>query len=217
VSVIALALGFVLLQAAAATPAPSTPTPTPTPRRATAGPRTLQDVARDLKLGGGKGKGTIGTISAGPSTQSAAPAATPEAAAGAAPTPEPEAASTASVRVTNVTNDGVVDPSGGVRVNGTVKNGGFKAACNVVITVKIMDSRGIYLASGQTAPDTAVIPPGEVVSFRTIVQAPPGVRGARTNPDRKDTTDGSTTMAGDWKLLGGTEASVANASEDCIK
>ena len=60
-----------------------------------------------------------------------------------------------------------------------------------------------------------MIPPGAVVSFRTIVQAPPGVRGARVNPDRRDVTDGSTSMAGDWKLLGGTEATVASATEDC--
>jgi len=207
-----LALGLILLQAAAATPSPA-PTPTPSPRPSVAGPRTLQDVARERKLAGAqKGKGSLVTISGGPSTQSPAPAGTPEAAAAA--TPEVEV-STASVRVTEVRNDGVVDPTGGVRVNGTVRNGGFKAACNVVITVRIMDSKGIYLASGQAGPDTAVVPPGAVVSFHTIVQAPPGVRGARLDPDRRDVTGGSTTMAGDWKLLGGTEATVANASEDC--
>lgn len=209
-----LALGLVLLQAAAATPSPA-PTPTPSPRPSVAGPRTLQDVARERKLAGAqKGKGSLVTISGGPSTETPAPAGTPE--AGAAPSATPEAeASTASVRVTEVRNDGVVDTTGGVRVNGTVRNGGIKAACNVVITVRIMDNKGIYLASGQAGPDTAVIPPGAVVSFHTIVQAPPGVRGARVDPDRRDVTDGSTTMAGDWKLLGGTEATVANASEDC--
>ncbi len=211
-----LALSLVLMQAAAATPAAEpTPTPTPTPRPAFAGPRTLQDVARERRLSGAtKGKGSIGTVSAGASTASPAPKGTPE--AGAAPEPEP-AVSTASVRVSTVSNDGIVDAAGGVRVNGTVRNGGFKSACSVVIAVKILDSRGLYLASGQATPDVTVIPPGDIVSFHTIVQAPPGVRGARTNPDRKDTTDGSTTMGGDWKLLGGTEASVANASEDCVK
>jgi hypothetical protein len=212
----ALALGFVLLQAAAAIPSPA-PTPTPSPRPPVTGPRTLQDVARERKLAGAqKGKGSLVTISGGPSTGTPAPAGTPEAAAAPSATPEP-AASTASVRVTEVTNDGVVDPTGGVRVNGTVRNGGFKAACNVVITVRIMDNKGIYLASADAAPDTAVIPPGAVVSFRTIVQAPPGVRGARVNPDRRDVTDGSTSMAGDWKLLGGTEATVASATEDCAR
>jgi hypothetical protein len=206
-----LALGLVLLQAAAATPSPA-PTPTPTPRPSVAGPRTLQDVARERKLGGAqKGKGSLVTISGAPSTETPAPTSTPEAGAAA---PEP---STASVRVTEVRNDGVVDPTGGVRVNGTVRNGGFKAACNVVITVRIMDNKGIYLASGEAGPDTAVVPPGAVVSFHTIVQAPPGVRGARVNPDRRDITDGSTTMAGDWKLLGGTEATVASATEDCAR
>jgi hypothetical protein len=184
-----------------------------------AGPRTLQDVARERRLSGGtKGKGSVGTISVGPSTASPAPKGTPEAAATPEATPEPEpAVSTSSVRVATVSNDGIVDATGGVRVNGTVRNAGFRSACSVVIAVKILDSRGIYLASGQATPDVTVIPPGEIVSFHAIVQAPPGVRGARTNPDRKDTTDGSTTMGGDWKLLGGTEASVANATEDCVK
>jgi hypothetical protein len=62
-----------------------------------------------------------------------------------------------------------------------------------------------------------VIPPGEVVSFHTIVQAPPGVRGARTTADRKDVTEGSTTMSGEWKVLGGSDATVTSASEDCGK
>ena len=216
------ALALVLFQAAAATPTP-TPTPTPAPTPATAGPRTLQDVARERRLSTGKAKGSVGTISVGPSTASPAPKASPEAGAGAtAPTPEatptPElAVDSASVRVVSVSNDGVVDNAGVVRVTGSVKNGGFRHACNVVIAVKLLDSRGQFLASGQAAPDVAVIPPGDVASFHTQVQAPPGVRGARTSPDRKDTTEGSTSMGGDWKLLGGTDATVANASEDCVK
>jgi hypothetical protein len=211
-----LALSLVLLQAAAATPSPA-PTPTPTPRPASAGPRTLQDVARELRLGGGgKGKGSLVTISGSPSTASAAPAATPEAGAAPDATADPAAPET-SVHVSTVSNDGIVDGAGAVRVNGTIRNGGYKTACNVVITVKILDSRGLYLASGQASPDTALIAPGEIVTFHTAVQAPPGVRGARTNPDRKDVTDGSTSMGGDWKLLGGTEASIASASENCGK
>jgi len=207
-----LAFGLVLLQAAAATPSPA---PSPTPRPATAGPRTLQDFARERKLAGAaKGKGTLGTISGTPSTSSA-PAATPEPGAEPPATPTPDAASGASVRVTTVTNDGIVDSVGGVRVTGTVRNGGSNPACNVVITVRIMDSRGEYLSSGQAAPDTTVIPPGEVVSFRTVVQAPPGVRGARAERNRKDVSEGSTTYAGEWKVLGATEATVASASEDC--
>lgn len=209
-----VAIGLVLLQAVAATPSPQ-PTPTPTPRPASAGPRTLQDVARERRLSTGS-KGSLGTISVGPSTASPAPALTPPAETAPVATPEPDpAASTASVRISTVSNDGIVDGTGGVRVNGTIHNGGFKTACNVVIAVKILDDRGIFLASGQATPDTAIIPPGEIASFHTVVQAPPGVRGARTNPDRKDVTDGSTTMGGDWKLLGGTEATVASASEDC--
>jgi hypothetical protein len=155
------------------------------------------------------------TISGSSSTSSPAPGIAPET----GPTPEAATpqASEASVHVSTVSNEGIVDGAGAVRVNGTIRNGGYKTACNVVITVKILDSRGLYLASGQAVPDTTQIPPGEIVTFHTSVQAPPGVRGARTNPDRKDVTDGSTTMGGDWKLLGGTEASIASASEDCGK
>jgi hypothetical protein len=218
-----LALTLVLLQTAAATPAADrtptpAPTPTPTPRPVSAGPRTLQDVARDLRLGAaGKGKGSLGTVS-GPSTASAAPKPSPEAGAAPEATPEPEVeVPTPSVRVTTVSSDGIVDAAGGVRVNGTVRNGGFKPACNVVIAVKILDNRGSYLASAQATPDIAVIPSGEIVSFHTIVQAPPGVRGARMSPDRKDATEGSTTLGGDWRVLGGTDATVASASEDCAR
>ncbi len=218
----ALALALVLFQVAAAAPTPA-PTPTPTPRPVSAGPRTLQDVARELKLSGAKkGKGSLGVLSVGSSTASPAPkttpgsSATPEATPEASPEATPESgASTASVRVSTVTNDGIVDGVGAVRVNGTVRNTGSRNACNVIIEIKLLDSRGLFLSSGQASPDVAVLPPGDVVSFHTLVQAPPGVRGARTNPDRKDTTEGSTTMGGDWKLLGGTEATVASASEDC--
>lgn len=213
---------FLLLQALATTPTTAA-TPTPTPRPAAARPRTLQDVARERRLSTGKGKGSLGTITLGPATTSAAPKTAAEPAAAeatpapeATPTPEPAVAST-SVRVVTVSNDGIVDAGGVVRVNGSIRNTGDRYACNVVITVKILDSRGLYLASAQAGPDVAVIPPGEVVSFHAQVQAPPGVRGARANPDRKDLTDGSTTMGGDWKLLGGTEASIANVSEDCVR
>ena len=214
-----LALGFVLLQAAAATPtpAPASVSPTPTPRPA-AGPRTLQDVARERKLAGGvKGKATLGTISGGPSTSSAAgatPVGTPEAGAEASPTATPTP-SGASVRVTTVSSDGIVDSVGGVRVNGTVRNSGSNPACNVVITVRIMDSHGNYLASAQASPDTTLVQAGEVVSFRTIVQAPPGVRGARSDRDRKDVTEGSSTYGGEWKVLGASDAVVSSATEDC--
>ena len=84
--------------------------------------------------------------------------------------------------------------------------------CGVAILVKILDSKGNYLASAQIAPDVNVLPARETSSFHASVQAPPGVRGARVNPDRRDVTDGSTTMAGDWKLLGGAEAKVVDAS-----
>ncbi len=219
----ALALGLVLLQTAAATPTPGA-TPSPTPRPAAAGARTLQDVARERRLSAGKGRGSLGTISLGPSTSSAAAAPGTEtpgtASPAAAPDPSPTAGPdtpAATVRIVSASNDGIVDGTGLVRVSGSVRNAGSRPACNVVITTRILDSRGLYLASAQVAPDVAVIPPGEVVSFRAVVQAPPGVRGALVNPDRKDLSEGSTTMGGNWRLLGGTEASVASASEDCVR
>ncbi len=82
--------------------------------------------------------------------------------------------------------------------------------------MKILDSRGDYLSSGQAVAGHGGDPagggrelPGRSSRRRRACA------GARTNPDRKDTTEGSTTMGGDWKLLGGTEATVASASEDC--
>jgi hypothetical protein len=118
----------------------------------------------------------------------------------------------ADVRVVTVSNDGIVDATGGVRVTGTIRNAGDQTVCGVVILVRILDSRGAYLSSSQTAPDVTILPSGETTSFHTTVQAPPGIRGARTNPDRRDLTDGSTTMAGDWRLLGGAEAKVVDAT-----
>jgi hypothetical protein len=211
------ALALVLLQAAAAVP-DATPTPTPTPTvRGLVQPRTLQDVARERRLKTGPdAKGTGATITLGPApgvtpastpvpTPSASPAASGDAPAGDAPI-------ASDVRVVAVSNDGVVDPVGLVRVSGTVRNGGDQTVCGVAILVKILDSKGNYLASAQTAPDVNVLPARETSSFHASVQAPPGVRGARVDPDRRDVTDGSTTMAGDWKLLGGSEAKVVDAS-----
>ena len=207
------AFALVLFQAAAAAPGVTpTPTPTPTPSGPVR-PRTLQDVARERRLKTGpdaKGKGT--TITLGPAP-GATPAATPSASpAAAVETPASDAPSASDVRVVAVTNDGVVDPVGLVRVSGTVRNGGDQTVCGVVILVKILDSRGEYLASTQIAPDVNVLPPRETSSFHANIQAPPGVRGARVDPSRRDASDGSTTMAGDWKLLGGTEAKVVDAS-----
>jgi hypothetical protein len=207
---VSFALALVLLQAAAAAPR-VTPTPTPTPASTVRGldrPRTLQDVARERRLKKGPAaKGSVSTFTLGPASGST-PAATPPADAEA---PAGEVAG-ADVRVVSVSNDGVVDPVGLVRVSGTVRNAGDQAVCSVAILVKILDSKGNYLASAQTAPDVNVLPPRETSSFHANVQAPPGVRGARVNPDRRDVSDGSTTMAGDWKLLGGAEARVVDAS-----
>jgi hypothetical protein len=206
-----------LLQAAAVTPTPApepTPTATPTPTvRGLARPRTLQDVARERHLKtGAEVKGTPRTITLGPAaggtpgaTPAASPAATEEPSAG-------SASSAADVRVVSVSNDGIVDAAGGVRVAGTIRNAGDQTVCGVVILVRILDSRGAYLSSSQTPPDVTILPSGETTSFHTTVQAPPGIRGARTNPDRRDVTDGSTSMAGDWRLLGGAEAKVVDAT-----
>jgi hypothetical protein len=213
----ALILTIFLQVAAANAPSPApavTPTPTPTPTaRIPARPRTLQDVARERRLKTtADAKGAVTTITLGSApgatpaaTLSASPAASGEAPAGDAP-------SAADIRVVTVSNDGIVDAVGAVRVSGTIRNAGDETACGVVILVRILDNKGNYLASAQTPADVNILPTGETTSFHTSVQAPPGVRGARTNPDRRDVTDGSTTMAGDWKLLGGAEAKVVGAS-----
>ena len=211
------AFALVLSRVVAATPdvTPTlTPTPTPTPTaRGPARPRTLQDVARERRLKTNPdAKGSVSMITVGP-----APGATPGATPSASPAPggdapAGDAPSASDVRVVDVSNDGVVDPSGVVRVSGTVRNGGDQTVCGVAILVRILDSKGNYLASAQTSPDVNLLPPRETSSFHASVQAPPGVRGARVNPDRRDLTDGSTTMAGDWKLLGGAEAKVLDAS-----
>jgi hypothetical protein len=210
------AFALVLLQVVAAPP-DATPTSTPTPAP-TVRPRTLQDIARERRLKTGPdAKGTGTTITLGPapgatpaSTPSASPAAGGEAPAGDAPP------SATDVRVVAVSNDGVVDPAGLVRVSGTVRNGGDQTVCGVAILVRILDSKGNYLASAQTAPDVNVLPARETASFHASVQAPPGVRGGRVNTNRRDVGDGSTTMAGDWTLLGGAEAKVVDASA-CAK
>jgi hypothetical protein len=206
-----------LLQAAAVTPTPApepTPTANPTPAaRGLGRPRTLQDVARERHLKtGANPKGTPRTITLGPAvgatpgaTPSASPAATGEASTG-------SASSAADVRVVSVSNDGVVDALGGVRVTGTIRNAGDQTVCGVVILVRILDSRGTYLSSTQIPPDVTILPSGETTSFHAIVQAPPGIRGARINPDRRDLMEGSTSMAGDWKLLGGAEAKVVDVT-----
>ncbi len=212
---------LVLLQVAAAapnaTPAPTpTPTPTATPTPATRGlvrPRTLQDVARERRLKtGADAKGSLSTITLGPAPGST-PGATPSASPVAGEEKPPIEAPTASdVRVVAVSNDRVVDPAGLVRVSGTVRNGGDQSVCSIAILVRIFDSKGNYLASAQTTADVNILPAKETSSFHASVQAPPGVRGARVDPDRRDVTDGSTTMAGDWTLLGGTEAKVVDAA-----
>ncbi|MEO8586203.1 MAG: FxLYD domain-containing protein [Acidobacteriota bacterium] len=227
-----------LLEAAAVAPTPSprptvapiptlTPTPTSTPTPVARGlmqPRTLQDIARERRLKtDADPRSTPRAITLGPAT-GVTPGVTPGVSAGttlgatpsASPTataeaPADAASSVGDVRVVSVSNDGVVDPTGGVRVTGTIRNTGDQTLCGVTIHVKILDNRGAYLSSAQVAPDVTILPSGETTSFRAIVQAPPGVRGARLNPDRRDVTDGSTTMAGDWKLLGGAEAKVVEA------
>ena len=210
---------LVLLQAAVAAP-DATPTPTPTATPTVPGlvrPRTLQDVARERRLKTGPdAKGTGTTITLGPAP-GATPAFTPVSTPSASPaasgdTPAGDAPIASDVRVVAVSNDGVVDPAGLVRVSGTVRNGGDQTVCGVAILVRILDRKGNYLASAQTAPDVNILPARETSSFHASVQAPPGVRGTRVDPDRRDVTDGSTTMAGDWKLLGGAEAKVVDAS-----
>lgn len=213
-----------LLQTAAASPtAAPTPTPTVTPTpsaRVPARPRTLQDVARERRLKSApdaKGTGTTITVGATPGAASAAtPSASSASPATGTEAPAGDGPSAADIRVVSVSNDGVVDQVGGVRVSGTIRNAGDKAACGVVILVRILDNKGNYLASTQTPADVNILPAGETTSFHTSVQAPPGVRGVRTSPDRRDLSEGSTTMAGDWRVLGGAEAKAVDAAP-CAK
>lgn len=209
------AFAFVFFQVApSAPPAAPTPTPTSTPAaRGLARPRTLQDVARERRLKTGPdAKATGAKITLGPAA-GATPASTPSASPVAgADAPAGDAPSASDVRVVAVSNDGVVDQAGLVRVSGSVRNAGDQTVCGVAILVRILDKKGNYLASAQTAPDVNILPPRETSSFHANVQAPPGVRGARVDPDRRDVSDGSTTMAGAWTLLGGTEAKVVDAS-----
>lgn len=215
-----LAAFALFLQTAAATPAATpapAPTATPTPTRASFQPRTLQDIARDLRLKTGQeAKGGGSVIQVTPSagrTPGATPAASPSASPGRAEqTPTDNSSSFTEVRVVSVSSDGIVDPAGVVRVAGTIRNSGDRPVCSVSIVVKIFDTRGTYLASTQTAADVNILPVGETASFHANIQAPPGVRGARLDPDRRDVTEGSTTMAGDWRVLGQTEAKVADAT-----
>lgn len=205
-----------LLQATAVTPTPApkpTPAATPTPTaRGLVPPRTLQDVARERHLKTSpKLKGTPRSITLGPAA-GATPGATRAASPAATGETQENLPGAADVRVVSVSNDGIVDATGGVRVAGTIRNAGDQTVCGVVILVRILDSRGAYLSSSQTPPDVTILPSGETTSFHTTVQAPPGIRGARTNPDRRDVTDGSTTMAGDWRLLGGAEARIVDAT-----
>jgi hypothetical protein len=210
-----------LLQVAAARPSPApsatptaTPIPTPTPSaRFPARPRTLQDVARERRLKtapDAKGTGTAITLgSVSGATPAAPPAASPAASVEA---PAGDAPGASDLRVVTVSNDGIVDAVGAVRVSGTIRNAGETTACGVVILVRILDNKGNYLASAQTPADVNILPAKETTSFHASVQAPPGVRGARTSLDRRDVSDGSTTMAGDWKLLGGAEAKIVDAT-----
>lgn len=215
-----LAAFALLLFQASASAADATPTPTLTPTPTVRGPvrpRTLQDIARERRLKTGpdaKGPGTTITLGATPgSTPASTPASTPSASpAASGDAPAGDAPSASDVRVVSVSNDGVVDPGGLVRVSGTVRNRGDQTVCGVAILVRILDDKGNYLASAQTTSDVNLLPAGETSSFHASVQAPPGVRGGRVDPDRRDVTGGSTTMAGNWTVLGGTEAKVVDAS-----
>ncbi len=117
---------------------PRRPTPAPTPDApppASAGPRTLQDVARERRLRGARrARAALGTLTVGPSTASPTPKATPDA-------PEPRRRPKRRPKRRPSRNAGgrrrasasrrsrttaIVDGVGAVRVNGTVRNTGSR-------------------------------------------------------------------------------------------
>jgi hypothetical protein len=220
-----LALLF-LLQAAAPTPTPTPPpstTPSPAPKRTpvVAGGfgsgRTLSDVARERRLVKEKGTAAAkgGTLTVAPSGGGIgakdAPAAPPDA-AGKTSGLDPRRL----VVVESAENNGVVGSNGMVRVYGQVKNAGDAPACDVSITVRLYDEKGVYLVSGGGKIDEPLLRPAMSSSYSVWVQAPPGVGGM---PKEKvlgyGTTGPGGTLEGKWRGLGRAEAEIVSVGDSC--
>ncbi len=201
---------LVLVLFLVAPPPTATPTPAPTP---TAAPdsgrrRTLSDVARERKLRtGGKGAVTVAPPAKGSASEKGAPAQTP--------TPAGPSRSGA-VEVDSVAHNDVVGARGELIVFGKIRNRGSVPVCNVRVTARLYDNRGLYLMSSEMSPDQAVVAPGETVSFSATVTVPPGVRGSTKEKQLGDGTSlPQSSLEGSWTVLGRPEAEVSSWSEDC--
>ena len=182
--------------------------------------KTLSDLARERRLAKEKGGATAkpaqgGTLSVGPKTQDAEPEAPA--------TPTPGDDSTADGRRAHLVVDlaehnGVVQSGGQVQVYGKVRNNGNGPACDVSLTVRIYDNKGVYLASAVTKTDEGVVRPNSVASFNAWLQAPPGVAGAiRDKGLGYGTTGAGATLEGQWRMLGDrVDVEVTTFSERCV-
>jgi len=209
---------LILFQTVAATP---TPTPAPTPKRtpvvATPG-RTLSDVARERKLQQARGEAPR------PGLLTVAPSGGGIGARGTEPSPKPADAAAAVppaghqpvVFVNSAEHNDMVSGNGQVRVSGSVRNAGEAPACDVVLTVRLYDEKGVYLASGSGRIDEPLLRPGASSSFGFLVQVPPGVAGSRKQKSLGyGTTGGGVSLEGSWRTLGRAEAEVALGGGAC--
>jgi hypothetical protein len=214
-----IALALLLLQAASPTPTP-TPTPAVTATPVVSTARTLSDIARERRIAkekaGAAGKPAKGgTLSVAPKTEGGD--------ANAPPTPAPvdDAAGEdrkARIVVDSAEHNGVVQSGGQVQVYGKLRNNGSGPACDISLTVRIYDDKGIYLASAVTKADEGVVRPNSVASFNAWLQAPPGVAGAiRDKGLGYGTTGAGATLEGKWRMLGDrVDVEVTTYSEKCV-
>lgn len=136
----------------------------------------------------------------------------------ATPTPSTRwlAGSGAVVVVESAGHDNSIGSGGLVRIFGTVRNAGDAPACDVVISVRLYDSRDRYLASGSGRPDEQILKPGGRSSYSAAVQVPPGVAQSLRDKDLSPgTTQGSVTLEGTWRTLGRAEAEAVSVAGSC--
>jgi hypothetical protein len=218
----ALALAL-LLQSAAATPVPS-PAPTPVPARKRApvaargagATRTLSDVAREIRL-----RKREGETAPKPASLTVAPAGGGIGGKGLpagspAPSVTPDSGAGPAVVVESADHENSIGSGGLVRVFGTVRNAGDLPACDVLLSVRLYDTRDRYIVSGVGRPDEQILKPGARSSYSATVQVPPGVAGSIRDKDlAPGSTQGSVTLEGTWRTMGRAEAEVASVAETC--
>ncbi len=212
-----IAIALLFLQVASPAPTP-TPAVTPTPVVSTA--RTLSDVARERRIANEKA-GTAGKPARG-GTLSVLPKR-PDGAAEVPATPVTSDGATSDDRkarivVESAAHNGVVDSGGQVQVYGKIRNNGSGPACDVSLTVRIYDDKGVYLASAVTKASEGIVSPNAVVSFIALLHAPPGVAGMiREKALGYGTTGSGATLEGQWRMLGDrVEVEVTTYSEKCV-